>query len=51
MPFEQFRIAYDELGERMDRLEKIVKKLTPFISSEKRPEVKPKARRKRKRAK
>jgi hypothetical protein len=48
LPYEQLHRAYDELGERMDRLEQIVNKLTPFIQSEQRPDVKPEARGKRK---
>jgi hypothetical protein len=48
MPYEQLHWAYDEIEERMDRMEKMVNKLTPFIQPEERPDVKPKAKGKRK---
>jgi hypothetical protein len=38
---ERIQIAYDEITERVDRLEETVKKLKPFITDEKRPDVKP----------
>jgi hypothetical protein len=42
--FEQYRSAYAELDERIGTLEEAVDKLTPFIRSEERPELKPKPR-------
>jgi len=44
--YEQYRSQYAELDDRMERLEEAVNKLTPFIRSEERPEVKPKSGRK-----
>ena len=39
--YEQYRSQYTELDDRMERLEDVVNKLTPFIKSEERPELKP----------
>jgi hypothetical protein len=43
-PYEHFSGAFDELGKRLERLELTVNKLTPFIQTEQRPDLKPKAR-------
>ncbi len=43
-PYEQLR--YD-MEERIDRLEQMINKLTPFIQPEQRPDLKPKSRSKR----
>lgn len=48
LPFEEIFWAYEELEERMERLEEIANNLTPFIQSEERPDIKPKSTRKRK---
>ena len=42
--FEDYRSQYAELDERMETLEAVVNKLTPFIRSEERPELKPTSR-------
>lgn len=42
--YEDYRSHFAELDDRMESLEKAVNKLTPFIQSEQRPELKPKAR-------
>jgi len=41
MPIEELRSVYEELGDRVDRLEKAVNKITPFIKPEQRPTTKP----------
>ena len=46
-PYEQFSEAFDELGERLERLERVVNKLTPFIPKEQRSNLKQKAKVKR----
>ena len=40
--YEPYHTQYVELDKRIERLEQIVNKLTPFIRSEERPELKPK---------
>ena len=40
IPIEQLRVAYEELDDRMSRLENTVKKVTPFIKKEQRPDIK-----------
>ncbi len=39
--FEQYRSQYEELDERMERMEEILQDIKPFIGSEKRPELRP----------
>lgn len=46
-PYEQFSEAFDELGERLERLERVVNKLTQFIPREQRSDLKQKAKVKR----
>lgn len=41
---ERFQDQYAEIDERMERLEQVVEKLTPFIISDERPQLKPKAK-------
>jgi hypothetical protein len=43
-PYEQFSEAFDELGERLERLELVVNKLTQFIPKEQRSDLKQKAK-------
>jgi len=45
--YEQFSEAFDELGERLERLERVVNKLTPLIPKEQRFDLKQKAKVKR----
>jgi hypothetical protein len=47
-PIEQMVSAYEELGDRVTRIEKAVSKLTPFIQTEQRPQIKPANTKKRK---
>lgn len=41
VPFEELREVYIEVDERIERLERAVDKLTPFIDREQRPDVEP----------
>jgi hypothetical protein len=43
-PYEQFSEVFDELGERLERLERIVNKLMQFIPKEQRSDLKQKAK-------
>jgi hypothetical protein len=43
-PYKQFSEAFDDLGERLERLERVVNKLTPFILKEQCPDLKQKAK-------
>ena len=47
LPYERLHLAYEGLLEHTSRLERLVKKLTPFIEAKQRPDLKRKAKGKR----